>query len=162
MTTNILLIIAGLALIIVIIPITAFFLQQWLILRRTSPRASTSFQGSEIAEVLYFEEKLRANYGDELPSTNIKMMLSIPNSQDKIVLLQYKKPFQNVLRCHSNGWILWRGALPTSTDDAYTYIEWQGQALRAFSESCYLATIDPENGEIISYELTEQFPKILQ
>ncbi len=145
-----------------LVAIGAYFLQQWLILRRFPPKPSAANPGGELAEFLYYEEKLKANYGDELPTTRIRIMLSIPNSQDKILLLDYANPFPNVLRCHSNGWIVWRAALPTSTNDAYTHVEWQGQGLKAFSESCYLATLDPENGEIISYEFTSEFPRILQ
>jgi len=156
MSSDLIIIYTGIALAIIIVAIAAYFLQQWLILRRFPPRIYTSGQGEAPAEIMYFEEKLEANYGNELPTTKIRRLLSIPNSADKIILLDDKKPFQNLLRCHSNGWIVWRGQLPTDTGDAYTFVEWHDHELKAFSISCYLATLDPEKGEIISYEFAKE------
>jgi hypothetical protein len=148
-------ILAALVLAIIIIVIAAYFLQQWLVLRSMPARDSDSSAANTSAEILYFEEKLKDNYGYELPTTRIKTILAVPESQDRIILLEDKTPFQNLMRVHSNGWIVWRAELPTSNNDVYTHMEWQGQELKAFSASCYLVTLNLDKGEILSFEFTK-------
>jgi hypothetical protein len=159
MARDLALIISVIVLAILFIAIASYFLQQWLLLRRYNvhPSASTSFpiQENKTPEVLYFEEKLKAHYGDQLPVIQIKTLLSIPKSLDKIILLDDTKSFPNVLRCHSNGWIVWRGELPYSTDDVYTHVEWRNDELTTYSVSGFFATLDLETGKVLSYEFVK-------
>lgn len=97
-----------------------------------------------------FSEKIRSHIDHDIPNHNISTILSIPDSDDSIVMIQYTGSFQNVLRCNPDGSILWRAELPTDSDDVYTNIEWKNQQLTAFSRSLISVVLDVETGKILS------------
>ena len=116
---------------------------------RENPSEKLMPKSSELSE------KLRLNSGVEFPTFEIKTLLSIPQSDDSIVMLHHMKPFQNVLRCRSNGSVVWVAKLPQQSHDAYTYLEWHEQKLRAFSWSCFSVILDVETGKILSSVFTK-------
>jgi hypothetical protein len=94
-------------------------------------------------------EKIRSNLDADLPTSEISIALSIPNSEDIIVMMKYITSFRNVFRCKPDGSILWQAELPTETGDVYTNIEWQGGKLTAYSRSCISVNLDPNTGKIL-------------
>jgi hypothetical protein len=95
-------------------------------------------------------EDLRTHSNSVLPNYEIGMLLSIPNSSEKIVLLRYMEPFANILRCRLDGSIVWQAELPTTSNDVYTNVEWKQGKLYAFSRSCASVVINENTGRILS------------
>jgi hypothetical protein len=95
-------------------------------------------------------EKIRSHTDKEFPTFDISTVLSIPDSDDKIVMMQYLAPFQNVFRCQIDGTIVWQAELPTSSGDVYTNIAWKDGQLTAFSRSCVSVILDVKTGQIIA------------
>jgi hypothetical protein len=94
-------------------------------------------------------EKIQANFNGELPTYEITTVLPIQNSSDQIILLKYTESFKNVLRCRSDGFVIWQAELPTDLNDVYTNIEWKENQLLAFSRSCISVVLDVESGKIL-------------
>lgn len=97
-----------------------------------------------------FSRKLNDSFFDELPSKKISIALTIPNSQDIIVMMSFVTAFRNVFRCTSEGNVQWQSELPNNFNDVYTNIAWKEGQLVAFSRSCVAVTIDVETGKILS------------
>jgi hypothetical protein len=95
-------------------------------------------------------EALRTYTKGSLPNYEIGLLLSIPNSEEKIVMLKYSEAFRNVLRCRFDGSILWQAELPTESNDVYTNVEWKDGQLHAFSRSCATVVLNENTGRIIS------------
>ena len=95
-----------------------------------------------------FSRKISLQANVALPTYDIGILLSIPNSNDKIVMLKHVQSFRNILRCKEDGSVLWQAELPTETDDVYTNVNWQDQNLCAHSRSCTTVVLDLETGEI--------------
>jgi hypothetical protein len=96
-----------------------------------------------------FSEQLRANSSQTLPTYEISTLLPIGGSEDKIVMLKYITSFNNVIRCKSDGTIVWQAELPTPSNDVITNIEWKDHSLVAYSRSCMAVTLDVETGKIL-------------
>jgi hypothetical protein len=96
-----------------------------------------------------FSKKLNDPLFEELPTKKISIILSIPNSPDIIVMMNFVTVFRNVFRCTPDGNIKWQSELPNN-NDVYTNIAWQEGQLVAFSRSCVAVTIDVETGKILS------------
>jgi len=96
-----------------------------------------------------FSKKIRLQANVTLPTYDIAIMLSIPNSNDKIVMLKHVRPFRNILRCKEDGSVVWQAELPTKSDDVYTNANWQDLHLLAYSRSCTKVVLDLETGKII-------------
>lgn len=94
-------------------------------------------------------KNLQSNAKLNLPTYEISSVLSIRNSQDKIVMLKFAKPFNNVIRCTPDGTVIWQAELPTASNDVYTNIEWKDNHLLAFSRSCLTVKIDEKTGGIL-------------
>ena len=133
----------------------AYFLQKQLVGRRFMSNSKQPSQDSLPPKYLELSEKLRSNSGIGFSTFEIKTLLSIPNSEDSIVMLNHQQAFQNVLRCSSNGSIVWVAELPEKSGDVYTNLEWHKQKLRAFSWSCFSVTLDVETGKILSSVFTK-------
>ena len=89
---------------------------------------------------------------DGLP---VRSVLPVPNSEECIVLLDYAqgpaRDFENVIRCRSDGSVVWRAELPVpASNDAYTAVQWADQGLTAYSWSGFSAVLDPATGHIIT------------
>lgn len=61
---------------------------------------------------------------------------------------------RNLMRVDAEGQILWK-ASPPNTQDCFTRIAWDGQALTANTWSCYRVAVDPENGKVTVLEFTK-------
>jgi hypothetical protein len=96
-----------------------------------------------------FSRKLNDPLFEELPSKKISIALSIPDSADIIVLMNFVTVFRNVFRCTPDGNIKWQSELPNN-HDVYTNIVWEEGQLVAFGRSCIAVTIDVETGKILS------------
>ena len=140
---------------IAFIIIVAYILQQLLVVRRFSLRSANPPLEQEESQNPELSEKLRSHLGMEVPTHDIKSLLPIPNSDDKIVLLRYKLAFQNVLRCRSDGSLVWQAELPEAIGDFYTHIDWSKQGLRANSWSSFSVILDVESGKILSSVFTK-------
>jgi hypothetical protein len=101
------------------------------------------------SEYFEFSEKIHSRFDKDLPTYEISTVLSMPNSEDKIVMMKYIDSFNNVLRCKNDGTVIWEAELPTNSGDVYTNIAWQENQLTAFSRSCVAVTIDTETGKIL-------------
>jgi hypothetical protein len=80
-------------------------------------------------------------------------VIAVDGSDEGIILLDFASElapshFANLLRCRSDGSIIWRAELPTIGSDAYTAMEWRGTKLMAFSWSGFAVEIDPMNGKV--------------
>lgn len=93
---------------------------------------------------------IRIHSKNSFPSYDISLLLSIPDSQEKIVMLSYSESFPNVLRCRLDGSIIWQAELPTVSNDVYTNVEWSDGNLHAFSRSCNSILLNEKTGKIIS------------
>lgn len=93
---------------------------------------------------------IRIHSKNSFPSYAISLLLPIPDSQEKIVMLSYSESFPNVLRCRLDGSIIWQAELPTESNDVYTNIEWVDGKLHAFSRSCSSILLNENTGKIIS------------
>lgn len=101
-------------------------------------------------------EKLRKNLGLELPDYKVDTLLYIPNSDDMIVLLHFSHAFKNLLRCHSDGSLVWQAEFPEirigwseGMDDVYVAVELKNDRLWANSWSCYLVEIEADTGKVL-------------
>ena len=155
MTKDLVVISFGIIFAIGVILVIAYFLQKQLVERRFSSNPKESPQELPSPEQFELCEKLRSNSGLNVPTFEIKTFLSAPNSDDSIVVLNYKQAFSNVLRCRSNGSIVWTAELPEKSGDAYTNIEWHEQKLRASSWSGFSVILDVETGKILSSVFTK-------
>lgn len=100
---------------------------------------------------LYGDETktLRSNSGLELPTYQIIQVLTVPGSQDMIYLLDYTRPFANILRCQSDGSLVWQAELPpNSPDDVYTSLTLEGDRLHVYTRSCMNLVLDLHTGKI--------------
>lgn len=97
-----------------------------------------------------YEKKIRSKTKKKLRTFEILTTLRVPNSDHKIVMLNYTTAFRNILRCKPDGSIKWQVELPTSTNDVYTDVAWKDGQLTAFSRSCISVVLDVETGKIIS------------
>lgn len=116
----------------------------------------TEIEQIETSRLEHFElsEKIRSRLDKKLPTYEISTVLSISNSEDKIVMMKYIASFSNVFRCKKDGDVIWQAELPTSSGDVYTNIAWQEKQLTAFSRSCIAVTINVETGKILTPEKT--------
>jgi hypothetical protein len=99
-----------------------------------------------------FQKRLRSHSNNLLPNYEISLLVDIPDSPEKIVILKYTEPFSNVLRCRLDGSIVWQAELPAGSNDVYTNIEWKDQKFHAFSRSCRSVLLDENTGRILSAE----------
>ena len=78
-------------------------------------------------------------------------------SDDNIVLIQEgtEYPFRNILRCNSDGSLIWQAEMPTDTEDAYSSVEWVGEQLHANSWSCYKVIIDDKTVTLLASVFTK-------
>jgi hypothetical protein len=155
MTRDLVIIFLGIIFAIGFILVIAHFLQKQLVERRFSSNIKEPPQESPSLEQLELSEKLRQNSGIDFPTFEIKTLLSIPNSDDAIVMLNHKQAFQNVLRCNSSGSIVWMAELPEKSGDVYTNLDWHEKKLIAFSWSCFIVLLDIETGKILSSVFTK-------
>ncbi len=144
-------IISGIGFIVVV----AYILQKQLVERRFLPDVKELSEENPSPKHSELSEKLRLNSGIDFPTFEIKTLLSVPHSDDSIVMLHYKKEFRNVLRCSSNGSVVWVAELPQQSHDVYTNLDWHEQKLRAFSWSCFSVILDVETGKILSSVFTK-------
>lgn len=93
---------------------------------------------------------LRTQTQGSMPNYEISTLLPIPQSKEKIIMLQYDEAFPNILRCRLDGSIIWQAELPTKSNDVYTNIEWKDGKLHAFSRSCVSVILDENTGKIVS------------
>lgn len=103
-----------------------------------------------LPEKAEFSEKLRAQSNGKLPNYEIVTLLPILNNDEIIAMLNYAESFNNILRCKSDGSLVWQAELPTKSNDVYTNIEWKDNTLVAFSRSCISVVLDVESGKILS------------
>ncbi len=155
MTKDLVVISFGIIFAIGVILVIAYFLQKQLVEHRFSFNSKEPPQEIPSPEQIVLSEKLQSNSGLNLPTFEIKTFLATPNSDDSIVVLNCKQAFSNVLRCGSNGSIVWMAELPEKSGDAYTNIEWHEQNLRAFSWSGFSVILDVETGKILSSVFTK-------
>lgn len=113
------------------------------------PKAKPRQTNPSHAKYENYSEKIRSKFKKELPTYEISIVLPVPDSQDKIVMMNYIDAFRNVFRCTSDGAVVWQAELPTSSNDVYTNISWQENQLIAFSRSCFRVAIDSETGKIL-------------
>lgn len=99
-----------------------------------------------------FSNKISLHANIVLPTYDVDILLSIPNSSDKIIMLKYVQSFRNILRCRDDGSVVWQAELPNETDDVYTNVHWKDQLLVAYSRSCTIVVLDLETGKIIRSE----------
>ncbi|WP_256749310.1 hypothetical protein [Mesorhizobium sp. Mes31] len=57
------------------------------------------------------------------------------------------KDGRNLMRVDADGNILWK-ALPPTTQDCFTGMNWDGETLTANTWSCYRVTVDLQNGDV--------------
>lgn len=95
-----------------------------------------------------FGEKIRARSTIALPTYRVVKTLPILGTEDKIVLLDAGHSFQNLLRCHADGQIVWQAELP-SAEDAYTDVEWRDGDLIAVNKSSIMVTLNLKTGKIV-------------
>lgn len=98
---------------------------------------------------LFFSEKMRTRSTTELPTYQVVKMLPILGSKDQIVLLDGSQPFQNLLRCHAEGEIVWQAELHSETNDAYTDVEWREGELTAINKAGVTVTLNLKTGKIL-------------
>lgn len=115
-----------------------------------SPSYNLQLLSKQLPEKDEFSKKLQAQHDGIFPNYNIATLLPIPNSDEIIVMLSYVNSFNNVIRCKTDGSIVWQADLPNATDDVYTNIEWKENQLMAFSRSCTSVILDVESGKILS------------
>lgn len=87
-------------------------------------------------------------------------VLTIPHSEDCIVLLAYWKgpegrAFRNLLRCRQDGSVVWRAELPVLGSDEYVEAEWTSNGLTAYSGSGFAVHLDLDTGRILSSIFTK-------
>lgn len=97
-----------------------------------------------------YGKKIRSMSKKKLPTYEISTTLAVPNSDHKIVMLNYATAFRNLLRCKPDGSVVWQAELPTSLNDVYTNVTWNGGQLTAFSRSCVSVVLDVKTGKILS------------
>ncbi len=97
-------------------------------------------------------EKLRTHLGMELPVYDVYTALSMPYTADIIVMLDYSHSFPNILRCHSDGSLVWQAQLPGKAGDVYIKMEWKDRELIAGSWFGYSVSLDIETGRILRSE----------
>jgi hypothetical protein len=141
----VILIIIAILFIIVFVGFTILATSKHTAERQTQPR-----QEDHGSKYPWLSERLRLNLNIDVPTYDIQNILSIQNSSDKIVLLDYHYHFKNLLRCHLDGSLVWLADLPTTSDDVYQSIGWSKHGLEAFSWSCFNVILDVETGKIIS------------
>ena len=103
-----------------------------------------------LSEYHDLSEKIRASLPDALPTHEVIRVLSIPNDEDKIIMMKFIAAFRNVFRCNRKGEIIWQAELPTNSNDVYTDIQWKHNQLVAFSRSGVSVILDVENGKVVS------------
>lgn len=103
--------------------------------------------------IINLQNGLRNKTRNAFPDYNINKYFDIPNHTDKIVILRHSKQFPNIVRCSSDGNIVWQSELP-SENDVYTNLEWKNQNLFAFSQSCKTVILDLVTGKIIQRNQT--------
>ena len=92
---------------------------------------------------------IHAKFKKKFPSYEIIKLLSILDSDDRIIMLKYTEDFQNILRCQPDGTVLWQAELPTP-DDVYAKMIWKGNELVASCRSRVSVILDIETGAILS------------
>jgi hypothetical protein len=145
-------IILGIGLIVAI----ASFLQYWLVDRGAFRRKSeVAVESCEPLDPI-FSEKLRLHLGKEMPTYDIKKILPVPESQDRVILLDYSLgPFPNLLRCHTDGSLVWQAEQPEKPGDFFVDMEWVNNELRASSWSGFSVVLSPEDGGMLSSAFTK-------
>lgn len=94
-------------------------------------------------------ENIRSRSTTVLPSYQIIKTLSIMGSKDKLVLLDDREPFANLLRCHADGEIVWQAELLNAANDAYSDVEWQEGDLTAVNKSGIMVRLNLKTGKIV-------------
>jgi hypothetical protein len=102
----------------------------------------------QLPEKAQFGEKLRMHSDGKFPNYQIVTLLPILHSGDIIAMLNYDGSFKNIIRCGSDGSVVWEAELPTA-DDVYTNVEWKDDVLMAFSRSCISVILDVKSGKIL-------------
>lgn len=91
-----------------------------------------------------FSEKIRAHFAREFPTYQIIKILPILGSEDQIILLNTTgHSFQNLLRCHADGEIVWQA------NDIYVDVQWHEGELTAVNESNITVTLNLKTGKIL-------------
>lgn len=90
-----------------------------------------------------FSEKIRAHFAREFPTYQIIKILPILGSEDQIVLLDASHFFQNLLRCHADGEIVWQA------NDIYVDVQWHEGELTAMNEANITVTLNLKTGKIL-------------
>lgn len=148
----------------VVLPILFFALvaiTRWALYRRElHGLPKIDYSSAVSSSINQLQQNLRAQSGNSIPNYEVGVLLDVPDSQEKIVMLKYTEPFANVLRCRLDGSIVWRAELPSGSDDVYTNIEWKDQKLHAFSRSCSSVLLDGNTGKILSNHVgTDRWPE---
>jgi hypothetical protein len=95
----------------------------------------------------------------ELPGAPEWHALSVPGSDDRIVLFEYPEgdgDSRNLVRMTSEGHVVWRAELPDpGSNDAYVEVRWRDGRLTANSWSCFLVELDPDTGQLLSATFTK-------
>jgi hypothetical protein len=90
----------------------------------------------------------------------VEWVTPVPEQADAIVMYHYYRPkrpyggFNNLVRIHPDGSIVWRAALPQS-DDEYTFAALDGTKLIASSWNGFRVEINLETGKITSQKFTK-------
>lgn len=90
----------------------------------------------------------------------VKVLIPLPGQDGCIVLCDPDSKlgghFENVLRIAGDGSVLWRAPLPSSaSDDCYTALRYDSDALVAYSWSGHRVCIDPKSGRILGSTFTK-------
>jgi hypothetical protein len=145
---------------ICLIVLAAFLLQKWSE-RHRFPDVQKDSSPEEKAQLSReLSEKIRFRSTLYFPTFMIDTLLPVPHSKDVVVMLAPIQSFRNLLRCKSDGSIIWIAELPeiynySTIGDVYTHVAWDDQKLKAFSWSCYSVVLDPKTGKIITTQFTK-------
>ena len=146
--TVIVVIVLGLGAIVLI----ASALQKWMVERGLYQKLIHPILKKPKLRYPELSEKLRAHLGMELPVYDVYAALSMPYTDDVLVMLDYSHSFANILRCHSDGSLVWQAQLPGKAGDVYIKMEWKDRELIAGSWFGYSVNLDIETGRILRSE----------
>jgi len=121
----------------------------WLVYKKDLKKHNKIDTSKYIQEYLTnLQDQLRIKTNSKLPDYRINKYFDIPNHSDKIIILQYSEQFPNIIRCSTDGDIIWQSELPNE-NDVYTNLEWKNNSVVAFSQSCQTVVLDLDTGRIV-------------
>jgi hypothetical protein len=96
----------------VLVPLLAFALAaviRWLLYRNElHGLQKIDYPSAVSASHSELQKQLRSHSENAFPNYDISMLLDIPDSQEKIVMLKYTEPFPNIVRCRLDGSMVWQ------------------------------------------------------